>query len=106
MRCRSIKERLVAWQDRELSPGEEAQVAEHLAQCADCAAQERALSGIEPEDALLIPIHIERELRRRLDETAAAASPFPPARPVAESSRAAARWPWVYNRCAGCSTRA
>ena len=95
MRCRSVKERLVAWQDRELSPGEEAQVTEHLAQCADCAARERALWAVEPEDRLLVPIHIERELQRRLDAATASASPFPPARPIADSPRLAARWPWV-----------
>ena len=52
MRCRAVTRRLVAYQDRELSPGEHTRVEEHLATCARCRDLEARLAAATPVPAL------------------------------------------------------
>ena len=36
MDCRTVRDRISAWEDQELSPGEASQMADHLAHCSEC----------------------------------------------------------------------
>ena len=38
MDCRTVRDRIAAWEDQELSPGETSQMREHLEQCPECMA--------------------------------------------------------------------
>lgn len=83
MSCIDVRDRLVAWQDEELSPGETVLVAEHLDGCAACRDQERGLARATPRPFLQIPAAMDRaaldRLHRALD--VAAVTPAPRARP-------------------------
>ena len=85
MRCAAVQKRLVAWQDRELAPGEDARVSEHLETCATCSAAEHRLSSVQVE-APGIPPHVLAKLHAATDVDALMAAaadenrrePFPP----------------------------
>lgn len=85
MHCAAVQKRLVAWQDRELSPGEAVRVSEHLETCAACADAERRLASVEI-DPPEIPPQIAARLHAatNIDAILAAAedegrrTPFPP----------------------------
>jgi anti-sigma factor RsiW len=83
MNCTAVRTRIVAWQDRELSPGEHVLVAEHLGSCAACRNQERRLAAVTPEPFLHVPPRIEADFYDRLDRAveAAWAHPAPPQPP-------------------------
>jgi anti-sigma factor RsiW len=91
MRCHHVQQRLVAYQDRELSPGEHAKVCDHLSGCDRCQADEDALFAVTPQAQLMVPWHLEQQLRDRVDIEVlwalAQARPEPPVR-----SRRWARW--------------
>lgn len=55
MRCDWVEERLVAFRDGELSPGEATFVEEHVARCPACAEHDAALMDATPEHALTVP---------------------------------------------------
>ena len=61
MQCTAIQQRLVAFQDSELSPGELVRVQEHLASCSTCRSDQRSLDRIGPL-RLEIPIHATRAM--------------------------------------------
>ena len=84
MDCRNTRARIVAWQDEELSPGEDALVREHVLACGSCRAHERRLRRVTPRPFLQVPAQLQSELWDRLDQAvdAAARQPAPPA-PVA-----------------------
>jgi anti-sigma factor RsiW len=68
MRCHEVRERLVAWDDGELSPGEATQVDDHVRTCPACAAHGNALHGVTPRpSALHVPAHILAALHQRVD---------------------------------------
>ena len=67
MRCRTVQERLVAYQDNELSPGEQSRVQEHLTRCARCQADEDALFAATPRPELIVSWHIQHQLEERVD---------------------------------------
>ncbi|TNE90961.1 MAG: hypothetical protein EP330_06755 [Deltaproteobacteria bacterium] len=72
MRCRAVQERLVAWRDGELAPGEAVRVEEHVAGCVDCRVLDEHLLAATPEPFLDIPpisAEAEARLARMLDET-------------------------------------
>lgn len=48
MHCTTTKQRIVAFQDAELSPGEHTRVQEHLAVCSDCQNDEKRLDRVGP----------------------------------------------------------
>ena len=56
MDCRTVRDRISAWEDQELSPGEASQMADHLAHCSECLAfsqriqeQSRWLADLPPQ---------------------------------------------------------
>ena len=61
MHCTAIQQRLVAFQDAELSPGEHVRVYEHLATCITCRSDHRSLERIGPL-RLEIPVHALRAM--------------------------------------------
>lgn len=63
MRCAAVQRRLVAWQDRELSPGESVKVSEHLERCPECRAAEARLATVGLLEPVAVPAHIEARLR-------------------------------------------
>jgi anti-sigma factor RsiW len=64
MWCVEVRDRLVAWADGELSPGEATQVEAHVRTCATCARHDAALRGVTPRPRLVRP---PPEVMRRLD---------------------------------------
>jgi anti-sigma factor RsiW len=71
MHCTAVKQRLVAWRDEELSPGEAVRVEEHLARCPSCRALEMRLAAVTPEPFLTVaPVSqaASDALARALDE--------------------------------------
>ena len=112
MRCDEVRDRLVAWQDAELSPGEATRVEEHLAGCADCRLRERRLAAATPRPELLRPRldrRVPPDLLASLAERVSAevvlaearrvdpAPEVPPARAVGAWLRSEARVPmgWI-----------
>ncbi len=80
MGCREVRDRLVAWQDDELSRGEAAQLEDHLRSCAECRRKERALADARPEPG---PEAVRAALDVRLDvDLLLAAARTPPAAPT------------------------
>jgi anti-sigma factor RsiW len=78
MRCDEVRERLVAWDDGELSPGEATQVGEHVRGCRACAARGEALRSVTPvAPQWAVPDHVLRALHERVtgDVVHAAAAP-------------------------------
>jgi len=67
MRCHAVQQRLVAYQDDELSPGERTRVDDHLRECARCQADEDAIFAATPRPQLVVPWHIEQRLRDEVD---------------------------------------
>lgn len=67
MNCRAVRSRLVACQDRELSPAEELRVREHLDACADCRHLDEALAAVTPRPFLPSDPVAEAALWERLD---------------------------------------
>lgn len=67
MRCQTVQERLVAWQDGELAPGEAVRVEEHLHRCPDCVVLEQKLAAATPEPFVQLP-PLSFEDQRRLSE--------------------------------------
>lgn len=67
MRCEEVRERLVAWDDGELSPGEATQVDEHVRSCRACAARDEALRAATPSaPQWSVPDHVLRALHERV----------------------------------------
>jgi anti-sigma factor RsiW len=75
--CTWTMDRLVALQDGELSPGEDAFVREHLDGCPDCAAMEEALAAATPVADLIVPPEIQAALEVAVDTAVAAALEHP-----------------------------
>ncbi len=67
MRCTAVQQRLVAYQDQELSPGEQARVSEHLNRCIRCQAEEDALFSVTPRPELVVPQHVQEHLQEAVD---------------------------------------
>jgi anti-sigma factor RsiW len=67
MRCHHVQQRLVAYQDRELSPGERTQVDDHLRTCDRCQTDEDALFAVTPQAQLIVPWHLKQQLRDQVD---------------------------------------
>jgi anti-sigma factor RsiW len=85
MRCDEVRERLVAWDDGELSASEAAQVAAHARRCPSCAAHGEALRAVTPRlPALTVPDAVRRRLEERVD----------PARIFAAAAQPEATQPW------------
>ena len=82
MTCREVSDRLVAWQDAELSPAEATRVREHLGRCGRCAARERRLAAATPRARLRVPDAVLARLEDRVDaEVVLALAERAPARP-------------------------
>lgn len=85
--CSEVGERLVAWQDHELSPGEMVLVGEHLERCQGCRVRERRLAAATPGPLPRVPRDVQADLWAKLDaalDDAAgrpAAPSLPPVRP-------------------------
>jgi anti-sigma factor RsiW len=79
MRCEEVQDRLVAYDDQELSPGEHSQVAEHLRGCADCRALHADLRAVTPRPHAVVPEALMVDLQLRL-EALLDADPGPAAR--------------------------
>lgn len=80
MHCRAVKQRLVAWRDAELSPGESVRVQEHLKGCASCRELDARLVAVTPAPFAVLPplsADAERSLARALDETEVDCAPEP-----------------------------
>ncbi len=82
MNCIDVRPRLVAFQDGELSPGEQTQVVEHLHSCTDCTEHELQLAAVTPEPFLDIPDADLDAKWLRLDEVLAAELDHPVRIPV------------------------
>jgi hypothetical protein len=111
MACTEVSEKLAAWQDRELSPGEQVLVTEHLDRCERCRVRERRLSRANPGPMPRLSREVQGELWTRLDaalDDAAsrpAAVPAPARRPLPRPSAyqlayaaallAAILWGWL-----------
>ncbi|MCB9687643.1 MAG: zf-HC2 domain-containing protein [Alphaproteobacteria bacterium] len=97
MECHEVRDRLVAWQDGELSPGETVQLEEHLDGCSDCRRHERRLADATPRPELLrprmdqrVPAHILAALADRVDaDSILAAARRPEPAPPPHASRVA-----------------
>lgn len=90
MDCREVAERLVAWQDAELSPGESTRVREHLARCPACRVADRRLADATPRVRLVVPPEVRARLEHRVDAgVILALADRPEARPTAIRVR---RW--------------
>jgi anti-sigma factor RsiW len=90
--CRAVRKRLVAYQDRELSPAEASQVDEHLAGCTACADLERRLAAVTPRRFLQVDPRVEEAMWARLDAAVhAAIDQAPHTRPERPWARAH-RW--------------
>ncbi|MEZ4317977.1 MAG: zf-HC2 domain-containing protein [Myxococcota bacterium] len=89
MQCPWVQERLVAFADGELSPGEATWVAEHLESCDACAQLDLRLRDVTPEPGLEIPADVMERMARAVDDAVLAALDEPPA---VETPTTAARW--------------
>jgi anti-sigma factor RsiW len=81
MRCDEARDRLVAWDDGELSPGEATQVAAHVRGCLACAGHAAALRAVTPRPRPVVPADVLARLHARVDPDVvltAAARPAPP----------------------------
>lgn len=89
MRCDEARDRLVARDDGELSPGEATQVDEHLRGCAACAAHRGALQAVTPRPRARPPAHALRRLDDALDVDLllAKAAEAPAAEPLSTRAR-------------------
>jgi anti-sigma factor RsiW len=72
MNCADVCARLDDWVDRELAAGQQAEVAQHLAECPSCAAEVAELRGlVDAASALRLPQEPARDLwpgiRRRIE---------------------------------------
>lgn len=94
MSCSEVQDRLVAWQDGELSPGETLQVGEHLEGCAACARLEARLDAATPRARLAPPAGVRAALADRVSaEVILALAERPPAPPPPPSPAARlGRW--------------
>jgi hypothetical protein len=81
MNCGAVRERLVAFQDHELMPGEHVLVGEHLARCEACHDLERRLADATPRPFATLPAATRQRLWRELDRALDAASHLPPTVP-------------------------
>lgn len=98
MRCAWVEQRLVAWRDDELSPGEATFVMEHVDRCPACAALDARLQDATPDPWLAPPPDVLARMHAALDaaiereSNAEATRPAP--RSVVNASRIGrwARW--------------
>ncbi len=67
MRCSWVQDRLVAFADDELSPGERVFVAEHLQACDACASLDVRLRAASPEPALIVPAGMLASMAAQVD---------------------------------------
>jgi len=67
MHCAWVQDRLVAFADQELSPGEDSFVAEHISHCADCRELESQLRECSPEPSIAIPPEVLNKLAMAVD---------------------------------------
>lgn len=82
MSCAWVEQRLVAWQDGELSPGEHTRVGEHLETCRSCRRLERDLARVTPRPAAPVPSEATAALFARMDAALARAWDEPAPAPV------------------------
>lgn len=68
MRCRSVRKRLVALHDGEVTPSERVQLEEHLATCAECRSEHSRLGALPPPQ-LQIPADVGRRLWEKVRAT-------------------------------------
>ena len=68
MTCSSVRRRLVAFQDGELSPGEMTLVQEHLEKCASCSNLEERLARATPQPTLMIPVAVQLKMEAAVRE--------------------------------------
>lgn len=59
MRCRVARRLLVAFQDGELSAGDNARVSEHLQECESCRNRERHLRTVTPEPLRMVRPNVD-----------------------------------------------
>ncbi|MBN2797618.1 MAG: zf-HC2 domain-containing protein [Deltaproteobacteria bacterium] len=78
MNCRQARARLVAYQDHELSPGEERHLEDHLERCPSCAARLAELDEVALRPPLALLPEAEERWAARLDLAIAAARQEPP----------------------------
>lgn len=95
MNCASARERLVALQDGELSPGEAMRVGDHLALCSACRELEGCLRAATPMAGAEPPIAMRRSAWLRIDRAIdeAWAHPAPVQLPMTWADRMAERYP-------------
>jgi anti-sigma factor RsiW len=67
MRCSWVQDRLVAFADDELSPGETVFVAEHLETCEVCASMDARLRAASPRPALVVPAGVLDAMAAQID---------------------------------------
>ena len=67
MQCNAVSQRLVAWRDGELSPGERVRVSEHLRTCGPCRAREQVLASATPYPPLFLHPAVATRLRERTE---------------------------------------
>lgn len=84
MQCSWVIDKLVAFQDDELSPGECTFVGEHLDGCDACSEHEIALRDVTPEPFLEIPPEVLAQMAAAIDQ-AVADELASPKRPMAPS---------------------
>lgn len=89
MHCSWVQERLVAFADGELSPGEATFVGEHLDGCEECATLDAALRDVTPAPSLAVPPEVLARMAAAVDEAVMAALDEPI---VAAPPGMAARW--------------
>jgi hypothetical protein len=75
--CAEVNERLVAWQDRELAPGEQVLVGDHLDRCERCRVRERRLARATPGPMPRLSPEAQAKLWHRLDAGLAEAARAP-----------------------------
>jgi len=92
MQCAWIQDRLVAYSDGELSPGEATRVGEHLDGCEDCADLGARLLAITPEPHLQVPPEILAQLASQVDQAVHAALDEPVQPLPATATTRWARW--------------
>lgn len=95
MDCAQTRDRMVAWRDAELSPGEHEFVTRHLADCPRCAALEAELAAATPAPRRVgVPArhHARFDVDALLAEADREPAPAPLAARISEAARAAWRW--------------